>query len=73
MSSPFEITINSDCQNCGKCIRSCDRGNFFWTDEGEVGVRNDYVCIGCLKCSEWCAFHAISIKPMGNTWFIASR
>ncbi len=51
-----EIYANSQCTSCGKCIRSCPKGNIEFQD-GEIIFGK--ACMWCMKCFTICPADAV--------------
>lgn len=58
----MKVKINKKlCDNCGKCIEVCPRGVFGWHN-GQVVVKDESACVGCMACVANCPKNAIEVE-----------
>ena len=66
MPFPFQIQVNNDCNDCGKCIDLCPVGAIDKNDSTKI---DPYLCIACARCIQVCRQHA---RSFGGETFAAT-
>ena len=63
---PFQIVVNDDCNDCGKCIDLCPVGAIDKNDSSKI---DPYLCIACARCIRVCRQDA---RSFGGEKFAAT-
>ena len=49
------------CNGCANCIDQCTMG-VFKMEGDQASVDNEYICVGCFKCQNFCPMSAIQTR-----------
>ncbi|MEM3403232.1 MAG: glutamate synthase-related protein [Nitrososphaeria archaeon] len=64
----YQVLIDHNlCKKCGACVKICPQGVFKNIEEGYITPINDFECVGCETCVEYCPVRAIRVHPVPET------